>query len=90
MSLESRVRDRCGTSVSLRDFEGISAVEGPRNEGSGPCSVFNYNPEFALQLRKLMENVSQHIPLVLDHLHSRTGSKIRQFLNGMLFCLKVM
>ena len=76
MSLEPRVCDCFGTSIILRDFEGITAFEGLRNEGSGPCSVFNYNLEFALQLRKLMENVSQHIPLVLDHLDSRTSSEI--------------
>jgi len=40
MSLEQRGRDRLGTSISLRDFEGITAVEGLRNVGSGPCSVF--------------------------------------------------
>jgi len=53
MSLESRSSDRFGNSISLRDFEGITVVEGLRKEGSGPWSVFNYILEFALQLRKI-------------------------------------
>jgi len=42
MSLEPRGCDHFETSINLRDFEGIIVVVGLRNEGSGPCSVFNY------------------------------------------------
>ena len=76
MSLEPRGCDRFGTSIILRDLEGITAVEGLHNEGSEPCSVFNYNLEFVLQVRKLKGNFSQHSPLVLDNLHRRTGGEI--------------
>jgi hypothetical protein len=58
MPLEPIGCGRFGTSIHLIDLEGITAVEGIRNEGSRPCFVFNYNLEFALQLRKLKENIT--------------------------------
>jgi hypothetical protein len=59
-----------GWSGSWTRLDGITLAEdlcGWGCTGGGPCFSFNYTLEFALQLRKITENLSQCSRLALDN-----------------------